>query len=121
MAKILIVDDEINIRNLIVKYAKYENYETLEAGDGMHAVTLCKDEKNGDKDCRNSQNDQMLCAEHGGAPFDSMIIYYCSTFLARMQLFCRAFKSYLKKADLLWYNGCGKNAAQGDLWRSFMR
>ena len=45
MAKILIVDDEINIRNLIVKYAKYENYETLEAGDGMHAVTLCKDEK----------------------------------------------------------------------------
>ena len=45
MAKLLIVDDEINIRNLIVKYAKYENYETLEAGDGMMAVTLCKDEK----------------------------------------------------------------------------
>ena len=45
MAKLLIVDDEINIRNLIVKYAKYENYETLEAGDGMTAVSLCKDEK----------------------------------------------------------------------------
>ena len=45
MAKLLIVDDEIHIRNLIVKYAKYENYETIEAGDGMYAVTLCKDEK----------------------------------------------------------------------------
>ena len=45
MTKLLIVDDEINIRNLIVKYAKYENYETLEAGDGMMAVTLCRDEK----------------------------------------------------------------------------
>ena len=45
MAKLLIVDDEINIRNLIVKYARYENYETLEAGDGMHAVMQCRDEK----------------------------------------------------------------------------
>ncbi|MBE6673318.1 MAG: response regulator transcription factor [Ruminococcaceae bacterium] len=45
MAKLLIVDDEINIRNLIVKYAKYENYETLEAGDGMTAVCICRDEK----------------------------------------------------------------------------
>ena len=45
MPKLLIVDDEINIRNLIAKYAKYENYETLEAGDGMSAVMLCRDEK----------------------------------------------------------------------------
>jgi len=43
MAKLLIVDDEVNIRNLIVKYAKYENYKTMEAGDGMHAVMMCKD------------------------------------------------------------------------------
>ncbi|MEG0663669.1 MAG: response regulator transcription factor [Clostridia bacterium] len=40
--KILIVDDEPKIRELIKKYAVFEGYETKEACDGMEAVTICK-------------------------------------------------------------------------------
>lgn len=39
---ILIVDDEKNIRNVISEYAKFDGYETVEAGDGMEAVELCR-------------------------------------------------------------------------------
>ena len=42
MAKILIVDDEAKIRELIIKYAKHEGFETAEAADGMEAVELCE-------------------------------------------------------------------------------
>lgn len=42
MSKILIVDDEVNIRNLIKKYAAFEGYETQEASNGMDAVDICK-------------------------------------------------------------------------------
>lgn len=45
MARILIVDDEVKIREMICKYAKYESFETLEASDGQQAVELCKKEK----------------------------------------------------------------------------
>lgn len=38
MARILIVDDEANIRDLIKKYAKFENYEVDEAVNGMEAI-----------------------------------------------------------------------------------
>jgi len=38
MYKLLIVDDELNIRDLIKKYAKLENYETDEATNGMEAI-----------------------------------------------------------------------------------
>lgn len=38
MAKILVVDDEIKIREMICKYAKYEGFETEEASDGSEAV-----------------------------------------------------------------------------------
>lgn len=38
MSRILIVDDEINIRDLIKKYAKFENYEVDEATNGMEAI-----------------------------------------------------------------------------------
>ena len=40
--KILIVDDEAKIRNLIKKYAAFEDYEAFEAADGMEAVELCR-------------------------------------------------------------------------------
>ncbi len=42
MYKILIVDDEMKIRELIKKYAVFEGYTTLEASDGMMAIDMCK-------------------------------------------------------------------------------
>ena len=44
MYKILIVDDEENIRRLIRKYAEFEGHEVFEAENGMVAVDLCKNE-----------------------------------------------------------------------------
>jgi len=43
MYKILVVDDEENIRSLIRKYAEFEGYEVEEAKDGMEAVVMCRD------------------------------------------------------------------------------
>ena len=45
MYKILIVDDESAIRNLIAKYAAFEGYETDQAENGMQAVEKCRGEK----------------------------------------------------------------------------
>ncbi|MDR0944344.1 MAG: response regulator transcription factor [Ruminococcus sp.] len=42
MAKILIVDDEAKIRDVIKEYAEFEGYETDEASDGMEAVEKCR-------------------------------------------------------------------------------
>ena len=42
MYKILVVDDEVRIRSIIRKYAEFEGHEVTEAGDGMEAVTLCR-------------------------------------------------------------------------------
>jgi DNA-binding response OmpR family regulator len=42
MAKILIVDDEDKIRNVVREYADFEGYEVEEARDGMEAVDICK-------------------------------------------------------------------------------
>lgn len=44
MAKILIVDDEQNIREIIREYAEFEGYETAETDDGMKAVKMAKEE-----------------------------------------------------------------------------
>jgi DNA-binding response OmpR family regulator len=44
MSKLLIVDDEINIRELIKKYASFEGYEVVEALDGIEAIEKCKNE-----------------------------------------------------------------------------
>ena len=41
MAKILIVDDEAKIREVIRAYAEFNHYETGEAEDGMQAVNMC--------------------------------------------------------------------------------
>ena len=42
MAKLLIVDDEFRIRELIKKYAVYEGHEVDEAQDGEQAVLKCR-------------------------------------------------------------------------------
>ena len=44
MAKILIVDDEAKIREVIREYAEFNHYETGEAEDGMQAVNMCLQE-----------------------------------------------------------------------------
>lgn len=44
MARILIVDDEKMIRNVVREYAEFEGYETAEAEDGMEAVEKCRAE-----------------------------------------------------------------------------
>lgn len=41
MSKILVVDDEYRIREIIKKYAIFEGYEVTEAVDGMEAIDLC--------------------------------------------------------------------------------
>ena len=43
MYRILTVDDEEMIRRLIRKYAEFEGHEVTEAGDGMEAVRLCRE------------------------------------------------------------------------------
>ena len=48
MARLLIVDDEKNIREVVKEYAKLNGYETDEASDGFEAIELMK---NGDYDC----------------------------------------------------------------------
>ena len=42
MSRILIVDDEDKIREVIREYAEFEGYSADEAGDGMTAVEMCK-------------------------------------------------------------------------------
>lgn len=44
MYKLLIVDDEENIRRLIVKYAAFEGHTVEEAADGMQAVQMCREQ-----------------------------------------------------------------------------
>lgn len=46
--KILIVDDEKNIRNVVREYAEFEGFEAEEAEDGMQAVEICRSK---DFDC----------------------------------------------------------------------
>lgn len=41
--KILIVDDEEKIRNVIREYAEFEGYEVVDAVDGMDAVQKCQE------------------------------------------------------------------------------
>ena len=42
MPKILVVDDEFRIRQIIRKYAEFEGYEVEEAVDGMQAIEICR-------------------------------------------------------------------------------
>ena len=43
MTRLLIVDDEPDIRELIRRYAELEGYEITEAADGMEALKLCRE------------------------------------------------------------------------------
>lgn len=45
MIKILIVDDEPRIRQVVKEYGKVNNYEVDEAGDGIEAIEKCKENK----------------------------------------------------------------------------
>lgn len=45
MAKILIVDDEIKIREVLREYAEFEGHEALEAVDGMDAIKVAKEKE----------------------------------------------------------------------------
>ena len=44
MSKILVVDDEFRIREIIKKYAVFEGQEVSEAVDGMSAIEICNRE-----------------------------------------------------------------------------
>ncbi len=43
MTRLLIVDDEPDIREIIRRYAELEGYETTEASDGLEALSLCRE------------------------------------------------------------------------------
>ena len=45
MAKILVVDDEENIRNVIKEYLKFEKFEYEEAENGYEAIEKCENTK----------------------------------------------------------------------------
>ncbi|HIT58836.1 MAG TPA: response regulator transcription factor [Candidatus Faeciplasma pullistercoris] len=47
MPKLLIVDDEEKIREVVKEYALFEGYEVAEAADGMQAIEKVRAEKNG--------------------------------------------------------------------------
>lgn len=43
MSHVLIVDDEVNIRRMIRKYAEFYEHEVSEAANGIEAVELCRE------------------------------------------------------------------------------
>ena len=45
MTKLLIVDDEKNIREVVREYARLSGYETDEAEDGLEAIELVKNNR----------------------------------------------------------------------------
>ena len=44
MSKILVVDDEFRIREILKKYAVFEGHQVTEAVDGMSAIEICNSE-----------------------------------------------------------------------------
>jgi two-component system response regulator ResD len=44
MSRILVVDDDARIRQIIRKYAEFEGFEVEEAVDGMQAIEICRKE-----------------------------------------------------------------------------
>ncbi len=45
MSRLLVVDDEFRIRQLIKKYAEFEGHSVDEAVDGMQAIEICRKNK----------------------------------------------------------------------------
>lgn len=44
MARLLICDDEAGLRAVLKRYAVFEGHTVVEAGDGMEAISLCKND-----------------------------------------------------------------------------
>lgn len=44
MYRLLVVDEEDKIREVLKEYATFEGYEVVEAKDGMEAVAICKEQ-----------------------------------------------------------------------------
>ena len=44
MYRLLVVDEEEKIREVLKEYATFEGYEVVEAQDGMEAVNICKEQ-----------------------------------------------------------------------------
>ncbi len=44
MYRLLVVDEEDKIREVLKEYATFEGYEVVEAKDGMEAVNICKEQ-----------------------------------------------------------------------------
>ena len=44
MSRLLIVDDEEKIRQMLRKYAEFDGHQVVEAADGMAAVRLCREQ-----------------------------------------------------------------------------
>lgn len=44
MHRILIADDEENLRQAVVKYARFYGYDPYEVTDGKKAVALCREQ-----------------------------------------------------------------------------
>ena len=45
MARLLVVDDEFRIREIIKKYGEYEGHQVIEAADGAQALAICQKQK----------------------------------------------------------------------------
>jgi two-component system response regulator ResD len=43
LSKLLVVDDETKIREIIKKYAEFEGHEVTEASGGLEAINICRD------------------------------------------------------------------------------
>ena len=43
MSKLLVVDNEKKIREIIKKYAEFEGHEVTEASGGLEAINICRD------------------------------------------------------------------------------
>ena len=45
MARVLIVDDELGIRQIVRKYGEFEGFSVCEAGNGEEALKICREER----------------------------------------------------------------------------
>jgi len=45
LSKILVVDDELKIREIIKKYAEFEGHTVTEASGGLQAVSICREQE----------------------------------------------------------------------------
>ena len=44
MSKVLVVDDEVSVQNLILEMMTYEGYDVLKVGNVVDAIEVCKQE-----------------------------------------------------------------------------